>query len=90
VRISFTPEAIHQFHGEAIQSQRDQQVIDIDSGCVYPKLHGFGYLVAMNLSTGEFFAKKTVSNEKGEGAQNFEPLLLFSLLDFRLMTVKSK
>jgi len=43
---------------EIIQTQNGQQVIDIDGGCVYPKLHGFGHLVAMNLTTGEFLAEK--------------------------------
>jgi serine/threonine protein phosphatase 1 len=43
---------------EIIQTQNGQQVIDIDGGCVYPNLHGFGHLVAMNLTTGEFLAEK--------------------------------
>jgi serine/threonine protein phosphatase 1 len=39
-----------------IRRQAGENVIDIDGGCVYTKHHGFGYLVALNLSSGEFIA----------------------------------
>ena len=43
---------------DIIQKQLGENIIGIDAGCVYPNLTGFGYLVAFNLTTGEFFAEK--------------------------------
>ena len=41
---------------EIIRTQNGQQIIDIDGGCVYTQLTGFGHLVALNLTTREFIA----------------------------------
>lgn len=47
---------------DIIQTQLGQQVIGIDGGCVYPQLHGFGYLVAMNLNKVEFISQKNIES----------------------------
>ena len=41
---------------EIIRTQNGQQIIDIDGGCVYTQLTGFGHLVALNLTTRDFIA----------------------------------
>jgi serine/threonine protein phosphatase 1 len=43
---------------DIIQKQRGENVIDIDGGCVYTNLTGFGHLVALHLNSGEFIAEK--------------------------------
>lgn len=41
-----------------MEAQSKAHVIDIDGGCVYGKYSAFGYLVAINLTTGEFLAEE--------------------------------
>ena len=43
---------------EVILTQADQNVIDLDGGCVYRQLTGMGYLVALNLNSGEFITQE--------------------------------
>jgi len=38
----------------------DGKVLNLDGGCVYPHIEGFGHLVAMNLDTFELFFQKNI------------------------------
>ena len=43
----------------------DVKILNLDGGCVYPHIEGFGHLAAMNLDTFELFFQKNIEAENG-------------------------
>ena len=47
-----------------LPEESDRKVLNLDGGCVYPHVQGFGHLVGMNLDSFELFFQKNIEQGK--------------------------